>query len=223
MKVEIHTTLNLLYSYELQIPAKLGRDGQLDVAGGLNAGCLDPQSAEVMKVLSEDSTIETQILILPSTVLLNGKRNQGNSKRIYSVSIIIYGPAEMFDDIGIFFQECGLYLQDPIGCDRNVTYCNPHRLSVPGDQVQLTFDLMQIRGDSSMHQLHKSDSLDRLITTRELPELETPYLLRTQLLPYYLPIPWLLTIMLILAKAPEASTIFYDPTGARVGLHRERG
>jgi SWI/SNF-related matrix-associated actin-dependent regulator of chromatin subfamily A3 len=219
MKAEVHTTLNLSHGCEFQLPATLGRNGQLEVAGGLHAGYLDSQSAEVIKVLSEDSTIETQILISPPAIPLSGKRSQGSSRRPCPVSVIIYGPVEMFDDIGVFFQECGLYLQDPIACDRNVPYCNPHRLSVPDDQIQLTFDLMQSRSDSSMRQLHKSDSLDGLIIPRELPELETPHLLRTQLLPYFLPVLRLLTLMLILAKAPEASTIFHDPTGARMGLH----
>jgi len=219
MKAEMNTTLNFSHSCEFQFPATLGRDGQLDVAGCLNVGCLDPQSVEVMKVLSEDSTIVTQILILPPAAPSSGKRIQGSSKPPYSVSVIIYGPIEMFDDIGIFFQECGLYLQDPIRCDRNVPYRNPHRLSVPEDQVQLTFDLMQSRSDSSTRQLHKPDSLDGLIIHRELLELETPHLLKTQLLPYFPLMLWLLTRMLILAKAPEASTIFYDPTGARMGLH----
>lgn len=190
MKAEVHTTLNPLHSCELQSSATLGQNGQLDVAGGY-ACCLEPQSAEVMKVLSEDCTIETQILVLLHAVPLSEKRNQGSSRRLCSVSVIIYGSVETFDDVGIFFQECGLYLQDPIGCDRNVPYCNPHRLSVPKDQVQLTFDLMQSRSDSSMRQIHKADSLDGLTIPRELPGLETPHLLRTKLLPYYLPTLWL--------------------------------
>ena len=191
MKAEGHTTLNLSHNYEVQFPATLGRDGQLNVTSGLSAGCLDPQSAEVMKVLSEDSTIKTQILISPPTVPLSGKRSQGSSRGSYSISVIIYGPIEIYDDIGIFFQDCGLYLQDPIGCDQNVLYCNPHRLSSPEDEAQLTFDLVQSRSDSSMRQLHEYDSLGGLIIPRELPALETPHLLRTQLLPYYIPIHWL--------------------------------
>ncbi len=46
-----------------------------------------------------------------------------------SLWIIIYGLAYLYEDLGDFFQDYDIYLQDPRGCDRDVRYCNPHRLS----------------------------------------------------------------------------------------------
>jgi hypothetical protein len=41
----------------------------------------------------------------------------------------MYGPMELFDDVGNFFEANEIFIQDPKGCNREVRYCNPHRLS----------------------------------------------------------------------------------------------
>lgn len=46
-----------------------------------------------------------------------------------SLSIIVYGPANLCNDLGDYFQDYDIYLQDPRSCDMDVRYCNPHRLS----------------------------------------------------------------------------------------------
>ncbi|KAI8630511.1 SNF2 family N-terminal domain-containing protein [Xylariaceae sp. FL1651] len=46
-----------------------------------------------------------------------------------SIEITIYGPLELLEEIGDWFQEQDIYLQDPRLCHLNVRYCNPQRLS----------------------------------------------------------------------------------------------
>ena len=46
-----------------------------------------------------------------------------------SLYITVYGPVELFDEIGEWFQGYNVYLQDPQSCDLDVRYCNPQRLS----------------------------------------------------------------------------------------------
>jgi len=47
-----------------------------------------------------------------------------------SLSITMYGPMELFDSIGDFFDSYDMFIQDPPArCDRRVRYRNPHRLS----------------------------------------------------------------------------------------------
>ncbi|KAK1750444.1 SNF2 family N-terminal domain-containing protein [Echria macrotheca] len=61
-----------------------------------------------------------------------------------AISIIIYGPESLIRDVGDFFQEIEMYLQDPKDCDLNTRYCNPHRLSsLSVDGCPMTFDLDQ--------------------------------------------------------------------------------
>ncbi|KAF2108636.1 SNF2 family N-terminal domain-containing protein [Lophiotrema nucula] len=44
------------------------------------------------------------------------------------LELTIYGPFDLLDEIGDFFQAYDVYLQDPRDCHRDVKYCNPHRL-----------------------------------------------------------------------------------------------
>jgi SWI/SNF-related matrix-associated actin-dependent regulator of chromatin subfamily A3 len=214
LTVELHG----MHSSMSHVPAIMHRNGQLSVDGDLDVGYLDTKSAEVMKVLLEDDVIETQVFLSSPTAPISGKRNSANCRETGSASVIIYGPIDLFEDIGSFFQACGLYLQDPVGCDRNVQYCNPHRLSAPDAQMQLTFDLGLMSRDVSVRQLQDIDSLDQFISSKDLPEMDTPHLLRTQLLPYSPPLLLFLVYKLTFAKASEASTVLHDPTRGRMEL-----
>ncbi|WAO82928.1 Hypothetical protein NCS54_00010400 [Fusarium falciforme] len=46
-----------------------------------------------------------------------------------ALSVIVYGPKDMCENVGDFFQDIDMYLQDPKRCNLDVKYCNPHRLS----------------------------------------------------------------------------------------------
>ncbi|KAI1742970.1 SNF2 family N-terminal domain-containing protein [Xylaria scruposa] len=45
------------------------------------------------------------------------------------LEVTIYGPFELLEEIGDWFQEQDIYLQDPRSCHLDVRYCNPHKLS----------------------------------------------------------------------------------------------
>ncbi|KAI0861247.1 SNF2 family N-terminal domain-containing protein [Xylaria cubensis] len=45
------------------------------------------------------------------------------------LEVTIYGPVELLEEIGDWFQEQDIYLQDPRSCHLDVRYCNPHKLS----------------------------------------------------------------------------------------------
>jgi hypothetical protein len=46
-----------------------------------------------------------------------------------TLELTIYGPFELFEQIGAWFEDYDIYLQDPRVCHWDVKYCNPHRLS----------------------------------------------------------------------------------------------
>jgi len=112
----------------------------------------------------------------------NGIKEGRNQQRAAALTIIVYGPLGLFDDVGDFFQTCNMYLQDPVGCDRNVRYCNPHRLSGLDVEAPMTLDL------DSAHHMHISeisgniDLLEGLNAHIDLPETESPPALVTSLL-----------------------------------------
>jgi len=45
------------------------------------------------------------------------------------LSAVLYGPESLSQDLADYLEECGLYLQDPRACDRNVVYINPQALA----------------------------------------------------------------------------------------------
>ncbi|KAH7163472.1 SNF2 family N-terminal domain-containing protein [Dactylonectria estremocensis] len=100
------------------------------------------------------------------------------------ISIIIYGPFRLFDEIGVFFQTNEMYLQDPKECDRNVRYYNPHRLSsIASDHSLWTFDLqthpMQLIEMTVIDP--RPDLLDVINSNDLLPETSQPSSIRTSL------------------------------------------
>ena len=45
------------------------------------------------------------------------------------ISVTIYGPLEILEEIGEWLAQHDIYLQDPTTCHFDARYCNPHRLS----------------------------------------------------------------------------------------------
>jgi hypothetical protein len=102
------------------------------------------------------------------------------------VSIILYGPQGLIENVGEFFQDVDMYLQDPQGCDWDVTYCNPHRLSsLNMNDFPMTFELSRpgTELDQSLFQTipSESDVLDVLDAHQDLPEAPQPEPIRSLL------------------------------------------
>jgi hypothetical protein len=57
-----------------------------------------------------------------------GRRKTGTNELQYVMNAIIYGPDEICDATGEYLAKCGVYLQDPLHCDRDVVYSNPQML-----------------------------------------------------------------------------------------------
>jgi hypothetical protein len=95
------------------------------------------------------------------------------------VSIVVYGPKDLIDNVGEFFQACDMYLQDPKGCDWDVKYCNPHRLSwLNLDDCPMTSELSRpgAEFDQTLFQsiAGESDVLDILNGQQDLLEASQP-------------------------------------------------
>ena len=81
----------------------------------------------------------------------SSNRKSAEKERVSSTILcaIIYGRFDLFEHVGDFVSECKMYLQDPLYCDRNVPYRNPHLLSRLEEQPLMTFSLT--RTDVSLH------------------------------------------------------------------------
>jgi hypothetical protein len=113
----------------------------------------------------------------------NTKRTRRSSKVSTYLSAIVYGPTELFDDIGKFFDGYELYLQDPYGCDWNVKYRNPHRISGRDPVAPMTYELRPLAFGHE-ETVSPCDILAGFEPDEILPESESPPALKTVLYPY---------------------------------------
>lgn len=101
------------------------------------------------------------------------------------LEITVYGPFELFDDIGSWFQDYNIYLQDPRKVERqDVKYCNPHRLSVQdiGSCLLVSEYIMSNSKLVGLEQLSdRPELLDILSSHMDLEETPQPAALKTTL------------------------------------------
>lgn len=110
-------------------------------------GELDDRTSEILASLSTEDSICFQI----SCQTINqraargtkGSRKPGANEIQYIMNAIIYGPAELFDPVGEYLTKCNVDLQDPLSCDRNVVYSNPHILS-RSNEIVMTDSLLSL-------------------------------------------------------------------------------
>ena len=150
---------------------------------------MDPEFTYLTGALLGESALELEasssVLDTPSKSIAKDKSQRSIvSTRNCSLSIIIYGPIELFEDIGSFFQDYDIFLQDPVGCERNVQYCNPHRLpSLDATLTKFTSDFA--KQSTRVIEMDDVDShpelLDILNSQEELAETSQPPSLRTTL------------------------------------------
>jgi hypothetical protein len=128
-----------LPSRSYQQPDSSGYPVRLDTASKFSS-CSDTQFTGIIS--NQQHTELVQALLDETSLTLQVTCNFGDENlerpkirrylpcmRLCSLRLTIYGPAYLCDDVGSFFQDYDIYLQDPRGCEMDVRYCNPHRLS----------------------------------------------------------------------------------------------
>ena len=160
-------------------------------------GSVSSDSTYLTAALLGETSLELQITCISSgrqhKSTSTGKplRLSGSSSKC-TLNIILYGPIELSPNIDEFIHNCNehlddmrkLYLQDPVGCDRNVRYCNPHRLPRATPEVfEFTFDLaLKYNGIAQKEDAGSQPELLELLDSQEnLPEALQPPLISTPL------------------------------------------
>lgn len=135
--------------------------------------------------LLDESTIDLEVFCS-----LDGTNASETSDKVFiqqtcSLDVTVYGPFELFDEIGTYFQDYNIYLQDPSKVERqDVKYCNPHRLSVEDiESCHLVSD--HISWNSKLvgfeQIMDRSELLDILSSHADLEEASQPAALKTTL------------------------------------------
>lgn len=124
-------------------------------------GLIDETSLQLETICAIDKTTDTT------------KSERAPKSRSCSISIIVYGPLELFDEIGSWFQDCGIYLQDPVGAAKqDLKYCNPHRLSVRNFQSCSRISELVLPNSNTVNIEERKKELDFLDTSSNHSELE---------------------------------------------------
>jgi hypothetical protein len=143
---------------------------------------LSQDADDCLRVLSGDDEIELQIYCKPmmKKTTSNKRKDAARSGAAAQLMVIIYGEFDRFDDVDAFCDDSGIFLQDPIECDRAVEYRNPHRLSSLDPEIILTSSI-QLAVAFSECASASVDFLKGFENGESLPEMEQPPALCTAL------------------------------------------
>lgn len=160
-----------------------------DCCGVQGTGRIPKTDSPFIDGMLKEKALQLQV----SCSAVNRQGNRGkllNAERLAevpcSVSIILYGPRNLAEDVGCYCTEAEEFLQDPIGCERNVKYWNPHRLSIcDQEDCQMTFDLNFMSDPTALEDFpNVNDILESFHSDENLDETSQPNALRTALRRY---------------------------------------
>lgn len=152
-------------------------------------GRIPPEYGQMIHGLMDESSLELEVSCSFNETDASLKPDKVYIQRLCSLAITVYGPFELFDEIGSWFQDYNIYLQDPViesihTSSQDAKYCNPHRLSVQ-DLVscslvsELALQNSKLAGFEEL--VDRPDFLDILSTHADLPETQQPTAVRTNL------------------------------------------
>ena len=112
------------------------------VSTNASVGRLDDYGGELLLRLVADDELVLQLVLFSAPIAPPIERRKHRGALTY-IGATIYGPKRRSGDVGEFLNQAGCYLDDPVGCDRNVPYTNPQCLFTLHEPPPMTFDLLQ--------------------------------------------------------------------------------
>ena len=134
--------------------------------------------------LLDEEKLKLYVLCTIDTDQTNQRRNRSREQISCMLEITVYGPLELFEEVGSWFQEYEIYLQDPRLCDLDVKCCNPQKLSSDDmDACPMVSEI--ISRESEVVQLQdipgRPELLDILTSHADLEETAQPPVICTPL------------------------------------------
>jgi hypothetical protein len=154
------------------------------LGGSRHFGELDDRTAKILTNLRSEG-IEFQIYCRTinrrATQGKKGGRKVGANELQYIMNAIIYGPEELCDEVGLYLTKCGVYLQDPLNCDGDYIYSNPHILSRSAEPI-MTSSLEALNATPDVeHVTLSQDLFAELSADDHLSLTEAPDAIKTSL------------------------------------------
>jgi hypothetical protein len=148
------------------------------------AGRLDDYGGELLLRLVADDELILQFILSSAPIAPTiGRRISKESLQF--LGVIVYGPKYRSSDAGEFMTQAGCFLDDPVGCDRNVFYINPQCLFSFHERPPTTFELFQLPKPHTENFTRAAiDVLSGFETTNDFELTANPTALRTELQVY---------------------------------------
>lgn len=83
---------------------------------------------QMIQGLLEEPSLDLHVNCVLNMQPTKNKPSHNSKLSQCMLEITVYGPLDLYDEIGSWFQEYEIYLQDPRTCHLDVKYYNPHRL-----------------------------------------------------------------------------------------------
>jgi SWI/SNF-related matrix-associated actin-dependent regulator of chromatin subfamily A3 len=135
------------------------------------------EASAILAELESATEIATQLSChseLDSQLLARSKgRQRGRTSQTWFLNAILYGPVALEETIGDFLSKRQMYLQDPLGCDRDVPYRNPHILPQETEDIIMTSSLEKMPGNVEIERLEVGPDLLAQLMEDEDPLDET--------------------------------------------------
>lgn len=147
-------------------------------------GTINTDHLHLIEALLEEPTLDLDLQLTAEDDTGRPSRSRFSRKRPCLLSITLYGPASLFEEIGNYFQEENIYLQDPVNPQRDVKYFNPHRLSsIDLATCPRTSDLRMRESElvDMEERIVESRLLDIFESNDDLAETIQPDIIQTQL------------------------------------------
>ncbi|KAI0897016.1 P-loop containing nucleoside triphosphate hydrolase protein [Annulohypoxylon nitens] len=139
---------------------------------------------QMIQGLLDESSLDLHVICVLNMQPTKNKPSHNSKLSRCMLEITVYGPLDLYDEIGSWFQEYEIYLQDPRTCHLDVKYYNPHRLSsddlkscpLVSELINLTSSLIPLKQITE-----QTDMLDVLCHSTDLEETLQPAAIRATL------------------------------------------
>jgi hypothetical protein len=191
-------------TYDIEISS----DGSFHgLNNGLHQGTVSAETKSIVSALLDEPELILDVTCHKHNAAVSKKSHPSQVNGAVSstskclIDITLYGRSTIFEDVGSFFEDHEVHLQDPTSCKHIVPYHNPHRLPRNDGLVILTSDLGKKETTSLIGDHRGPDLLDKLTSQQDLAEAAQPPSIKSRLRKYSLALsftvslPSILTIM----------------------------
>ncbi|KAI1208369.1 SNF2 family N-terminal domain-containing protein [Annulohypoxylon truncatum] len=183
----ISGTCELLGIFDIlpEFPVQLDSSDRFSIKGDEKMdGRIQSIHGQMIQGLLDEQTLDLHVNCVLNTQPARSKSFRKLNLLQCTLEITIYGPMDLYDEIGSWFQDYEIYLQDPRTCHLDVKYYNPQRLSsdnlescpLVSEVINMTSSLIPLQ-----HVAEQTDMLDVLSNRADLEETPQPEAIRTTL------------------------------------------